>query len=83
MKRAAAFRDGGQYVDIRGTGRAVIGHIGLEDAIRAMGTGKKGIAFVDQRIRVRARIDQDSFGSNSPTDEMALQRSRMVPLASR
>jgi 2-polyprenyl-6-methoxyphenol hydroxylase-like FAD-dependent oxidoreductase len=80
MERAPAFREGGQNVDVRGAGREVIRRMGLEDAVRAQGTGEKGIAFVDARNRVRAQIDQDTFGSDGPTAELEILRGDLARL---
>lgn len=54
LDRAPAFRDGGQNIDVRGAGRTVLRRMGLEDAVADLGTGEEGIAFVDERNRVRA-----------------------------
>jgi 2-polyprenyl-6-methoxyphenol hydroxylase-like FAD-dependent oxidoreductase len=80
MERAPAFREGGQNVDARGAGREVIQRMGLEDAVRAKGTGEKGIAFVDGRNRVRAQIDQYTFGSDGPTAELEILRGDLARL---
>jgi len=74
VERAPAFREGGQNVDVRGAGREVVRRMGLEDAVRARGTGEAGIAFVDGANRVRAAIRRDDFGGEGPTAELEILR---------
>lgn len=51
LERADAFRDGGQNIDVRGSGHEVLAKMGLEDQVRAQTTTEEGTAFVDDRGR--------------------------------
>lgn len=64
VERAPSLREGGQAVDIRGTAREVVKRMGLMDAVRAAHTGVRGMAYVDRRDRVLARMDPETFGDS-------------------
>lgn len=74
LERAPAFRDGGQNVDVRGAGRDVLARMGLEETIKANGTGEKGIRFVDADDATVAEFDQADFGADGPTAELEILR---------
>ncbi len=74
IEKASEFRDGGQNVDVRGEGRKVLRLMGLEDAALALGTGEKGIAWVDENDDVVARIVTEKLGADGPTAEMEILR---------
>ena len=40
VERAPAFRDGGQHIDVRGSGREVLRRMGLEQSALEQGTGE-------------------------------------------
>ncbi|MEH3106467.1 MAG: tryptophan-rich sensory protein [Sphingomonas fennica] len=80
VERAPAFRDGGQNVDVRGVGRAVIRQMGLEDAALAAGTGEEGTAWVEADGRIAARFLTDDVGPDGPTAEMEILRGDLARL---
>jgi 2-polyprenyl-6-methoxyphenol hydroxylase-like FAD-dependent oxidoreductase len=79
VERAPAFRDGGQNVDVRGVGRAVLRRMGLERTALDEGTGEEGTAWVDGDGRVKAafRLGQ---GGEGPTAEMEILRGDLARL---
>ena len=64
VERAPRPRPGGQTVDLRGAGRAVVERMGLLDQIRAMTVTQRGIAWIDASGRHRAEMPVDTFGGN-------------------
>ncbi len=80
VERAPAFRDGGQNVDVRGVGRAVLRGMGLERAALDNGTGEEGTAWVDGRGRAVARFDVAGFAGDGPTAEMEILRGDLARL---
>ena len=60
VERAPQLRDEGQNIDIRGAAREVVRRTGIEDSIRAAGTGGLGLRFVDDDGRLAyAEIHSD------------------------
>ncbi|WP_420129481.1 FAD-dependent monooxygenase [Longimicrobium sp.] len=80
VERAPAFRDGGQNVDVRGAARTVLKRMGLEQAVDALGTGEKGVAFVDEAGEVFAEFDLESLGDDGPTAELEILRGDLARL---
>ncbi len=80
VERAPGIRPGGQSVDLRGAGREVIRRMGLEDAVRAAGTGEEGIAFVGDDGRTRAAIGVETFGGEGFTAELEILRGDLAEL---
>ncbi|KMO39602.1 FAD-binding monooxygenase [Methylobacterium variabile] len=80
VERAPAFRDGGQNVDVRGIGRAVLREMGLERAALARGTGEEGTAWVDAEGRAAARFMTDALGPDGPTAELEILRGDLARL---
>ena len=80
VERAPAFRDGGQNVDVRGVGRAVLRRMGLEQAALAQGTGEAGTAWVDGRGRAVAAFTMDPSLGDGPTAEMEILRGDLARL---
>lgn len=74
VERAPAPRDGGQTVDLRGAGRTVVRRMGLLDDVLARCVDQRGIAFVDDRGRVRASLPVDAFGGNGIVSETEILR---------
>ncbi len=72
LERAAAFRDGGQNVDVRGVAREVLDRMGLTDAVRAANTTETAAVIVDARGRVRAELPSD--GPDGATAELEVLR---------
>ncbi|MET8847872.1 FAD-dependent monooxygenase [Amycolatopsis sp. NPDC004625] len=65
LERAAAFRDGGQNVDVRGVARDVLRRMGLIEAVKAQNTTETGTVFVDGTGRVRAELPSDPEGATA------------------
>jgi 2-polyprenyl-6-methoxyphenol hydroxylase-like FAD-dependent oxidoreductase/tryptophan-rich sensory protein len=80
VERAPAFRDGGQNIDVRGSGREVLRRMGLEQSALEQGTGEEGTAWVEANGRIAAQFltaDQDGDG---PTAEMEILRGDLARL---
>ena len=75
VERAAAFRDGGQNVDVRGNARDVLRRMGLEDQAFARSTHERGTDWVSEDNGVVARFEAaDSDTDNGPTAELEIRR---------
>lgn len=74
VERAPAPRPGGQTVDLRGAGRTVIERMGLLDRVREVSVNETGMALVDSRGRITARMPADSFGGEGIVSEVELMR---------
>jgi 2-polyprenyl-6-methoxyphenol hydroxylase-like FAD-dependent oxidoreductase len=81
VERAAALRDSGQNVDVRGIGRQVLRRMGLEDRVRAAGTGEVGLRFVDDAGRPVGEFPVgDAGGGDGPTAELEILRGQLARL---
>ncbi len=80
IERSPALRPGGQTVDLRGAGRTVAQRMGIEDAVRAAGTGERGVVFVDAQDRVRARVGAEAFGGEGPVAELEVLRGDLAAI---
>lgn len=85
LERAPELRRGGQNVDVRGAGRVVAARMGLEEAVRAAGTGERGLAFVDARGAVQAEFpattqDESGHGGDGPTAELEILRGDLAQI---
>ena len=80
VERAAAFREGGQNIDVRGLGREVIRRMGLEQAALERGTGEEGTVFVDAAGRAVARFAVMDGAGDGPTAEMEILRGDLAKL---
>jgi 2-polyprenyl-6-methoxyphenol hydroxylase-like FAD-dependent oxidoreductase len=78
VERADGLREEGQNVDVRGVGREVLRRMGLEDAVRAAGTGESGTDFVDGRGRPFASFDAGTDDSGGATAELEILRGRLA-----
>ncbi|TPG25554.1 FAD-dependent monooxygenase [Mycolicibacterium hodleri] len=79
VERAPALRDGGQNVDVRGAGREVLRRMGLEDRVRAGGTGEVGLRFVDDTGRSVAEFPVgDSPNGDGFTAELEILRGELA-----
>jgi 2-polyprenyl-6-methoxyphenol hydroxylase-like FAD-dependent oxidoreductase len=80
LERAAELRATGQNIDIRGAGRQVIRHMGLQDRIAAARTGEVGIRFVDRAGRAVAEFPANTGEgqSDSATAEAEILRGELV-----
>jgi 2-polyprenyl-6-methoxyphenol hydroxylase-like FAD-dependent oxidoreductase len=72
IERAAAFRDGGQNVDVRGVAHEVLDRMGLTEPVAAQNTTETGTVFVDENGRVIARIPSE--GPDGATAELEILR---------
>jgi 2-polyprenyl-6-methoxyphenol hydroxylase-like FAD-dependent oxidoreductase len=61
VERADAVRPGGQAVDLRGAGRTVVERMGVMDRVRAVALDQRGVAWVNRRGRITARMPVDAF----------------------
>ncbi|GAB7039621.1 FAD-dependent monooxygenase [Catenuloplanes niger JCM 9533] len=81
VEAAPELREGGQNVDVRGTGREVIRLMGLEDAVRGRNTGEVGTRFVDGRGAAVAEFPVDGReGTDGPTAELEILRGALARL---
>ena len=74
VERSPEARPGGQAVDIRGAARNVVEQMGLLPDIRAASVRERGIAFVDERGRIRATMAADAFGGEGIVAEIEILR---------
>ncbi|MGI5130331.1 FAD-dependent monooxygenase [Pseudonocardia sp. CA-107938] len=74
LERAAAPRQGGQTVDLRGAGRTVARRMDVFDEILDRTVEQRGIAYVDDRGRIRASLPADAFGGNGIVSEIEILR---------
>ncbi|WP_294313981.1 FAD-dependent monooxygenase [uncultured Sphingomonas sp.] len=80
VERAASFRNGGQNVDVRGAGRAVLRRMALEQAALDLSTGEYGTDLVDSDDQVIARFGVDEDGDRGPTAELEIRRGDIARL---
>ena len=85
VERAPEMRVGGQNVDVRGAGRIVAARTGVEEAVRAAGTGERGLAFVDARGAVQAEFPAASRAEagragDGPTAELEILRGDLAQI---
>ncbi|HEY2279113.1 MAG TPA: FAD-dependent monooxygenase [Streptosporangiaceae bacterium] len=80
VERAPALRPGGQTVDLRGAGRTVIRRMGLMDRARALTLDQRGIAWVNDRGRVTARMPQEMHGGEGIISEIEILRGDLAGL---
>jgi 2-polyprenyl-6-methoxyphenol hydroxylase-like FAD-dependent oxidoreductase len=77
VERADKLRDSGQNVDVRGAGRDVLRRMGLEQTVRAAGTGEVGLRFVDDAGRAIAEFPVGPRG-DGPTAELEILRGELA-----
>lgn len=81
VERAPELRPGGQNVDVRGAGRTVAERTGIEEAVRAAGTGEQGLAFVDADGVVRAEFPVGPRGQDGGfTAELEILRGDLAQI---
>lgn len=73
VEKAENFREGGQNVDVRGSGREVLRRMGLEQKALDLTTGEKGTDWVDEKNTVIARFAVEDIG-DGPTAELEIMR---------
>jgi 2-polyprenyl-6-methoxyphenol hydroxylase-like FAD-dependent oxidoreductase len=71
-------RDSGQNIDVRGPGRDVLQRMGVEDQVRAAGTGEVGLRFLDDAGRTVGEFPVGAFGSDGPTAELEILRGQLA-----
>jgi len=76
VERSKSLRLGGQNLDVRGAGRAIVRMMGIEDEILAANTGEIGLQFVNSNNEVKAAFPSD--GANSFTSEAEILRGDLV-----
>lgn len=76
VERSKSLRLGGQNLDVRGAGRAIVRMMGLEKEILAANTGEIGLQFVDSDNNVQAAFPSD--GPDSFTSEAEILRGDLV-----
>jgi 2-polyprenyl-6-methoxyphenol hydroxylase-like FAD-dependent oxidoreductase len=77
VERADRLRGEGQNIDIRGAAREVVRRMGIEDAIRAAGTGERGTRFVDARGRIKASFPAARSDTGGATAELEILRGEL------
>ncbi len=80
VERASSFRDGGQNVDVRGTGREVLRRMKLEQQALDLGTGEEGTAWVNGDGTIAARFLTNDSETDGPTAEMEILRGDLARL---
>lgn len=76
VERSKSLRLGGQNLDVRGAGRAIVRMMGIEKQILAANTGEIGLQFVDRNNKVKAEFPSE--GGNSFTSEAEILRGDLV-----
>lgn len=76
VERSKSSRLGGQNLDVRGAGRAIVRLMGIENEILSANTGEIGLQFVDRDNKVTAAFPAD--GTNSFTSEAEILRGDLV-----
>jgi 2-polyprenyl-6-methoxyphenol hydroxylase-like FAD-dependent oxidoreductase len=74
VERADAVRPGGQAVDLRGAGRAVVERMGLMDKVRSVALDQRGVAWVNSSGRITARMPVDAFAGEGIISEIEVLR---------
>ncbi|MFF2146819.1 FAD-dependent monooxygenase [Kitasatospora sp. NPDC058190] len=80
VERAPGPRPGGQTVDLRGAGRTVIERMGLMERARALCVEQRGIALVDRRGRLTARMPVELFEGEGIVSEIEILRGDLADL---
>lgn len=80
VERAPQLRQGGQTVDLRGSGLEVARRMGVETAARAAATEEEGIRFVDSMNRTRAALSARAFDGQGPISELEILRATLGSL---
>ncbi|MEI5673473.1 MULTISPECIES: FAD-dependent monooxygenase [unclassified Nocardioides] len=78
LERTDGPREGGQNVDVRGQARDVLVRMGLEDVVRAAGTGEVGTRFVDEDGGTVSEFPTDAESGDGPTAELEILRGELA-----
>ncbi|MFI5776139.1 FAD-dependent monooxygenase [Nocardia sp. NPDC051570] len=74
VERATEPRPGGQAVDLRGPSRKVAERMGLMPGIRRRQLDERGMVFIDERGRLRARMPAEMFGGEGFVADIEITR---------
>ncbi|GAB2510065.1 FAD-dependent monooxygenase [Nocardia heshunensis] len=74
VERAPVPRPGGQAVDLRGPSRKVAERMGLMPGIRKRQLDERGMVFIDDRGRTRARLSAEMFGGEGLVADIEITR---------
>lgn len=80
VERTPEFRDGGQNIDVRGSGREVLRRMNLDRRALDEGTGEEGTAWVEADGKVAAQFLTSDLGADGPTAEMEILRGDLARL---
>lgn len=80
VERAPAPRPGGQAVDLRGEGRAVVERMGLLDRALDVTLDQEGLAIIGPTGKVAARLPSDLFGGEGIISEIEILRGDLAEL---
>ncbi|WP_406043652.1 FAD-dependent monooxygenase [Micromonospora sp. NBC_00898] len=80
VERSPGPRPGGQLVDVRGTAREVVARMGLTDSIRAACVREEGMAYVDARGELRARMPVHAFAGEGIVADIEIERGDLARL---
>ncbi|SOJ54782.1 2-heptyl-3-hydroxy-4(1H)-quinolone synthase [Mycobacterium simulans] len=74
VELADGIRPGGQTVDLRGAGRAVVERMGLLDQMRDRSLEQRGVAWVKADGRRRAEMPVEAFHGNGVVSQLEILR---------
>ncbi len=80
VERHPEFRDGGQNIDVRGSGREVLKRMALEEEALQRGTGEEGTAWVEADGTIAAQFLTKDLEQDGPTAEMEILRGDLARL---
>jgi len=78
IERATSLRCEGQNIDVRGAGREVARRMGIDDDIRAAGTGEQGTQFVNADGDVKASFPAGTSDTDGATAELEILRGELA-----
>ena len=78
VELAPGVRPGGQTVDLRGAGRAVVERMGLFDEMVARSLDQRGLAWVRSDGRRRAEMPVEAFHGNGIVSKLEILRGDLV-----
>jgi 2-polyprenyl-6-methoxyphenol hydroxylase-like FAD-dependent oxidoreductase len=78
VELAAGIRPGGQTVDLRGAGRAVVERMGLMDQMVERSLEQRGVAWVRADGRRRADMPVEAFHGNGLVSKLEILRGDLV-----
>lgn len=78
VETADGIRPGGQTVDLRGAGGAVVERMGLLDEMKSTALAQRGIAWVRSDGTRRAEMPVEAFDGNGPVSKLEILRGDLV-----